>query len=232
MPRFCSPLHSSTISYSQETKKADVRSASLTEVVIIYSQLCISVCPIQYETCYFAFTFQHLADALTIVEKKQKEEYKLNSKAVQSTLTIFSKSNQRQLQETNHKSLNTVVQQKSIGIQTCLSCQHKIKDTVTNIVEELVLNVENQFLVDVFDCENVYSNTSKSEYKTEDDTGYEPVNLFKSWPIFRVKTSWRTVPPDNLVFIAYWSSLVLLLQYCFLALPKHLSTVCLYRDML
>ena len=44
--------------------------------------------------------------------------------------------------------MNTVIWQKSIGIQTCLPCQHKIKDAVKDIVEELVLNMENQFLDD------------------------------------------------------------------------------------
>ena len=96
-------------------------------------RLCTCVPPIRYETCYFAFTFQHLANAFTTVERQQKEEYKFNSKAVQFTPTIFSKSTQTQLEETNHKSVNTVIQQKSIGIQTCLPCQHEIKDALTDI---------------------------------------------------------------------------------------------------
>ena len=75
--------------------------------------------------------------------------------------------------------MNTIIQQKSIGIQTCLPCQYKIKDVIKNILEELVLNVENQFLDDAFDCESVYSNTSKSEYETEYDTEYEPDSSFQ-----------------------------------------------------
>ena len=70
--------------------------------------------------------------------------------------------------------------QKSIGIQTYLPCQHDIKDIVIKgIVEELVLNVENQFLDDAFDYDNVHSNTSKSESESEYDTEYEPDNSFR-----------------------------------------------------
>ena len=80
-----------------------------------------------------------------------------------------------QLQKTKLKSVNTIIRQKSIGIQTCPPCQQKIKDVIKNILEELVLNVENLFLEDAFDCESVYSNTSKSEYDTE----YEPDSSFQ-----------------------------------------------------
>ena len=59
--------------------------------------------------------------------------------------------------------MNTVIRQKCIGIQACLPCQHEIKDAVKDVVEELVINVENQFLDDAFDRQSVYSNTSKSE---------------------------------------------------------------------
>ena len=38
-----------------------------------------------------------------------------------------------------------------------------MKDAVKDVVEELVINVENQFLDDAFDRQSVYSNTSKSE---------------------------------------------------------------------
>ena len=107
----------------------------------------------RYKTCYFAFTFQDLADVFTTVERQRKEEYKLNSKALQFTPTIFSKSTETQLQKTKHKSVNIVIRQKIIGIQTCLHCEHEIKDAVKDIVEELVLNAENQFLDDAFECE-------------------------------------------------------------------------------
>ena len=121
MLQSCSPLRSSTISHSPETKTADARFVLLTELVIKYLRLCIFVpSSIRYKTCSFAFTFQHLADAFTTVETQQKEEYNLNSKTVQFTATIFSKSTQMQLQKTKDKSVNTVTQQKSIGIQTCL----------------------------------------------------------------------------------------------------------------
>ena len=109
--------------------------------------------------------------------KDSEKKNTLNSKAVQFTPSIFSKSAQMQLQKMK-QSLNTVIWQKSIGIQTCLPCQHKIKDAVKDIVEELVLNMENQFLDDAVDCESVYSNTSKSEYETEYDTEYEPGSSF------------------------------------------------------
>ena len=56
--------------------------------------------------------------------------------------------------------MNTIIRQKSIGIQTCLPCQHEIKD-------------------DAFDRKSVYSNTSKSEYETEYDTKYEPDSSFQ-----------------------------------------------------
>ena len=98
MPHFRSP--SRLISYSQETKTADVR--FVTEVVIKYLRLCIFVPLIPYKTCYFAFIFQYLADAFTTVEGERKEEYKLSSKAVQFTPSIFSKSAQTQLQKTKH----------------------------------------------------------------------------------------------------------------------------------
>ena len=52
--------------------------------------------------------------------------------------------------------MNTVIRQKSIEIPTCLPCQHEIKDAVKDIVEELDLNVENQFLDDTFDRESVF----------------------------------------------------------------------------
>ena len=170
MPHFCSPSRSSTASYSQETKTADVR--FVTKVVIKYLRLCIFVPPIPYKTCYFAFIFQHLADAFTTVEGQRKEEYKLNSKAVQFTPSIFSKSAQTQLQK-------TVIWWKSIGIQTCLPCQHEIRDAVKDVVEGLVLNVENQFIDDALNRESVYSNTSKSEYETKYDTEYEPDSSFQ-----------------------------------------------------
>ena len=85
MPHFRSP--SRLISYSQETKTADVR--FVTEVVIKYLRLCIFVPLIPYKTCYFAFIFQYLADAFTTVEGQRKEEYKLSSKAVQFTPVFF-----------------------------------------------------------------------------------------------------------------------------------------------
>ena len=163
-----------------------------------------------------------MADAFTTVETQRKEEYNLNSKAVQFTATIFSKSTQMQHQKTKHKSVNTVIRQKSIGIQTCLPCQHEIKDAVKDIVEELVLNVENQFLDDAFDRESVYSITSKSEYETEYDTEYEPDSSFQldqstclSDDQFSEQEHLEEqLPSNNLGFIFYWSSLVLLLQYC------------------
>ena len=108
---------------------------------------------IRYEPCYFALTFQHLADTFNTVERQHKEEYKLNSKAVQFSPSIFSKCTQTQLQEKNRESGNAVLRQKNIEIQTCLFCQLEIKDAVTDIVEELVLNVEHQFLDDAFDRE-------------------------------------------------------------------------------
>ena len=69
--------------------------------------------------------------------------------------------------------MNTVIRQKSIAIQVCLPCQQEFKDAVKDIVEVLVLNVENQFVDDAFDCESVCSNTSKSEYETEYETEYD-----------------------------------------------------------
>ena len=66
-------IHSSTVSYRQETKTADVR--FVTKVVIRYLQQCIFVNPIPYKTCYFAFISQHLADAFTTDEGQRKEEY-------------------------------------------------------------------------------------------------------------------------------------------------------------
>ena len=145
MPHFCSPSRSSTVSYSQETKTADVRFLLLAEVVINYLRLCIFVPPLRCKTFYFAFTFQHLADAFTTVERQRKEEYKLSSKAAQFSPTIFSESSQTQLQKMKHKSVNIVIQQKSIGIQTCLPYQHKIKDAAKDIVEELVLMWKTSF---------------------------------------------------------------------------------------
>ena len=45
---------------------------------------------IRYEPCY-------LADTFNTVERQHKEEYKLNSKAVQFSPSIFSKCTQTQL---------------------------------------------------------------------------------------------------------------------------------------
>ena len=218
MPHCCSPSRSGTVSYSQETKTASIR--FVTEVVKKYLRLCTFVPPIPYKTYHFAFIFQHLADAFTTVEGQRKEEYKLNSKAVQFTPSIFSKSAQTQLQKTKHKSLNTVIRQKSIGIQTCLPCQHEIKGAVKDTVEELVLNVENQFIDDAFDRESV--NTSKSEYETEYDTEYEPDSSFQldqstclSDDQFSEQEHLEEqLPSNNSAFIVYWSSLIPLLQYC------------------
>ena len=54
-----------------------------------------------------------------------------------------------------------------------------LKIVVKGILEELVLNVENQFLDDTFDRDSVHSSTSKSESKSEYDTEYEPDNSFQ-----------------------------------------------------
>ena len=54
-----------------------------------------------------------------------------------------------------------------------------MKDAVKDVVEELVINVENQFLDDAFDRQSVYSNTSKSEYESEYDTECEPDSSFQ-----------------------------------------------------
>ena len=124
---------------------------------------------------------------------------------------------------------------KSIETQTCLSCQHEIKDAVKDIVEELALNVENQFLDDAFDRESLYSNTSKSEYETEYDTEYKPDSSFqlRQWTClsddqFLGEEHSSNLPSNNLAFIVYWSSLVLLLQsIVYFALRKLLSTVLL-----
>ena len=120
--------------------------------------------------------------------------------------------------------MNTVIWQKSIGIQTCLPCQHEIKDALKDIVKELVLNVENQFLDHAFDRESVYSNISKSEYETEYDTEYEPDSSFQldqSTCLSDDQFSGQEhleeqLPFNNFAFIVYWSSLVLLLKYCVL----------------
>ena len=82
--------------------------------------------------------------------------------------------------------------------------------------------MENQFLDDAFDRESVYSNTSKSEYETEYDTEYEPDSSFRldqstclSVDQFSEQEHLEEqLPSDNSDFIVYWSSLVLLLQYC------------------
>ena len=121
-----------------------------------------------------------------------------------------------------HKPVNTVIRQKSIGIQTRLPCQHEIKDAVKDVVEELVFNVENQFLDDGFDRESNYSNASKSEYETEYDTECEPDSSFQldqstclSDDQFSEQEHLEEqLPSNNSAFIVHWSSLVLLLQYC------------------
>ena len=62
------------------------------------------------------------------------------------------------------------------------SLSYQINNAVTDIAKELVLNLENQFLDDAFDRENVYNNASTSEYETEyepDNSSVGPVNLFK-----------------------------------------------------
>ena len=82
--------------------------------------------------------------------------------------------------------------------------------------------MENQFLDDAFDCESVYSNTSKSEYETEYDTEYEPDSSFQldqstclSDDQFSEQEHLEEqLPSNNSAFIVYWSSLILLLQYC------------------
>ena len=82
--------------------------------------------------------------------------------------------------------------------------------------------MENQFLDEAFDRESVYSNTSNSEYKTEYDTEYEPDSSFQldqstclSDDQFSEQEHLEEqLPSNNSAFIVYWSSLVLLLQYC------------------
>ena len=130
--------------------------------------------------------------------------------------------------------MNIVIRQKSIGIQTCLPCQHKIKDAVKHIVNELVLNLEIQFLDDAFDWESVYSNTSKSEYETQYDTEYEPDSscqldqstCLNDDQFSEQKHLEEQLPSNNLTFDVYWSLLVLLLQY-FLPCPAkaHVNSV-------
>ena len=82
--------------------------------------------------------------------------------------------------------------------------------------------MENQFLDDAFDRKSVYSNTSKSEYETEYDTKYEPDSSFQldqstclSDDQFSEQEHLEEqLPSNNPAFIVYWSSLVVLLQYC------------------
>ena len=143
-----------------------------------------------------------------------------------------------QLQKTKQKSVNTVIRQKGIGIQTCLSCQHEMKDSIKYIVEKLVLNVENQFLDDAFDCESVYGNTSKSEYETEYDTEYEPDSSFQLDQSICLSDDQfseqehleEQLPPDNSAFVVYWSLLVLLLQCC-LSCPAKVFVNSFYTGM-
>ena len=52
--------------------------------------------------------------------------------------------------------------------------EYEITDAIKNIVKELVLNVENQFLDHAFTRDSVFSNTSKSEFETEYGTEYKP----------------------------------------------------------
>ena len=121
-----------------------------------------------------------------------------------------------------NKSVNTVIWWKSIGIQTCLPCRHEIRDAVKDVVEGLVLNVENQFIDDALNRESVYSNTSKSEYETKYDTEYEPDSSFQLDQLTCLSDDQfseqqhleEQLSSNNLAFIVYWSSLVLLLQYC------------------
>ena len=97
--------------------------------------------------------------------------------------------------------------------------------------------MENQFLDDAFDCESVYNNTSKSEYDTE----YEPDGSFQldqptslSGDQFSEQEHLEEkLPSNNLAFIVYWSSLVLLLRYCLSCPAKALvNSLCLYRVLL
>ena len=82
--------------------------------------------------------------------------------------------------------------------------------------------MENQFVDDAFDCESVYSNTSKSEYETEYDTEYEPDRSFQlGQSTFLSDDQFseqehleEQLPSNNLAFIVYWSPVILLLQYC------------------
>ena len=239
MPHFCSPSRSSTVSHSQETKTADVRFVLLTEVVKKYSWLCIFVPPIRNKTCYFTFTFQHLADAFTTVERQQKEEYKLNSKAVQLIYSHHffkefpnaTSENETEVSEysyTTERYWNTDLS----SLSTRNERFHKI------CRRELVLNVENQFLDDAFDCESVHGNTSKSEYKTEYDTEYEPDSSFQLHQSICLSDDQfseqehleEQLPPDNSAFVVYWSLLVLLLQCC-LSCPAKVFVNSFYTGM-
>ena len=110
-----------------------------------------------------------------------------------------------------------------------------------DIVKELVLNLENQFLDHAFDRESVYSSTSKSEYETEYDTEYEPDSSFQldqSTCLSDDQFSGQEhleeqLPFNNLAFIIYWSSLVLLLKYCLFCPVKALvNSVFIHRSTL
>ena len=92
--------------------------------------------------------------------------------------------------------------------------------------------MENQFLDEAFDRESVYSNTSNSEYKTEYDTEYEPDSSFQldqstclSNDHFSEQEHLEEqLPSNNSSFIVYWSSLILLLQYCLSCPAKALTS--------
>ena len=101
--------------------------------------------------------------------------------------------------------------------------------------------MENQFLDHAFDRESVYSSTSKSEYETEYDTEYEPDSSFQldqSTCLSDDQFSGQEhleeqLPFNNLAFIIYWSSLVLLLKYCLFCPVKALvNSVFIHRSTL
>ena len=91
--------------------------------------------------------------------------------------------------------MNTVIRQKSIEILTCLPCQHEIKHAVKDIVEELDLNVENQFLDDAFARESVFIAIQVSLNMKLNMILHMNLTVVFSWtsrPVFRARTSRRT----------------------------------------
>ena len=89
-------------------------------------------------------------EAIKVSQIHESITFEINTKSTQHNPELSTKGTQTSviIKKDNCKNTAaTVVKKKSIGIQTSLPCEHEIKDTVADVMKDLVTTVEGQFSV-------------------------------------------------------------------------------------